>query len=323
MHSRLGSLLGVQSAGSGKAKATALRPAADGIVVAQGPADSASAGKGVFCKRSAAAAADAEGESSSAGLALSAACQKGGLFSSEGTLPLQKQQQQHKARLSALSAKGKTPKSPGASKAKTKTEMPAEKGARSSSRRLLQKNREGAEDLRASSSSSTEANSIGEASVNSGCSYGCRGDSCECLRQSNPQVQGPPQASGSASGVEGAEECASAEEETSQQGESSCAAHSSTEADREANPGESAAATAEEEEEEGEEVEWSPQLEGRLHAQGAKGSRQNSNCTAEAFLADGELNLAVFKVFPCKQRHSAAHDKKYCPFYHNFRDKRR
>lgn len=38
---------------------------------------------------------------------------------------------------------------------------------------------------------------------------------------------------------------------------------------------------------------------------------------------EGELNLSSFKVFPCRHKHSLSHDKKYCPFYHNFRDKRR
>lgn len=38
---------------------------------------------------------------------------------------------------------------------------------------------------------------------------------------------------------------------------------------------------------------------------------------------EGALNLSSFKVFPCRHKHSLSHDKKYCPFYHNFRDKRR
>ncbi|PFH38004.1 hypothetical protein BESB_003450 [Besnoitia besnoiti] len=40
------------------------------------------------------------------------------------------------------------------------------------------------------------------------------------------------------------------------------------------------------------------------------------------FLPDGSLDLALFKVFPCRNR-TLLHERKSCPYYHNYRDKRR
>ncbi|XP_026191528.1 uncharacterized protein LOC34617871 [Cyclospora cayetanensis] len=55
----------------------------------------------------------------------------------------------------------------------------------------------------------------------------------------------------------------------------------------------------------------------------ALGSTARSRLTFGWEDQDGALNLSSFKVFPCRHKHSLSHDKKYCPFYHNFRDKRR
>ncbi|KFG33764.1 zinc finger (CCCH type) motif-containing protein [Toxoplasma gondii GAB2-2007-GAL-DOM2] len=43
---------------------------------------------------------------------------------------------------------------------------------------------------------------------------------------------------------------------------------------------------------------------------------------ANVFLPDGSLDLDLFKVFPCRHR-NVLHERKSCPFYHNYRDKRR
>ncbi|CBZ56198.1 putative zinc finger (CCCH type) protein [Neospora caninum Liverpool] len=43
---------------------------------------------------------------------------------------------------------------------------------------------------------------------------------------------------------------------------------------------------------------------------------------ANVFLPDGSLDLDLFKVFPCRNR-NVLHERKSCPFYHNYRDKRR
>ncbi|PHJ25503.1 zinc finger (ccch type) motif-containing protein [Cystoisospora suis] len=39
-------------------------------------------------------------------------------------------------------------------------------------------------------------------------------------------------------------------------------------------------------------------------------------------LPDGSLDLTVFKVFPCRNK-NLLHERKSCPYYHNYRDKRR
>lgn len=53
-----------------------------------------------------------------------------------------------------------------------------------------------------------------------------------------------------------------------------------------------------------------------------EGGAGGAGAVLNFLLPDGSLDLNVFKVFPCRNK-NLLHERKSCPFYHNYRDKRR
>ncbi|KAL8439389.1 hypothetical protein Efla_001859 [Eimeria flavescens] len=165
------------------------------------------------------------------------------------------------------------------------------------------------EDIRACSSSSTEVNSIEDScGSSSGC---CSGGDCGVLCEFTPAASPLPA---------GADDAVLSRSDSDQ----------NKDLDVEADPGA--------------EMQVSSEPASALHAvkevpaSSATSSGRNGGDAEASMVAlstkgtrlaypwseqEGALNLSSFKVFPCRHKHSLSHDKKYCPFYHNFRDKRR
>ncbi|KAL8438653.1 hypothetical protein ACSSS7_000026 [Eimeria intestinalis] len=164
------------------------------------------------------------------------------------------------------------------------------------------------EDVRACSSSSTEVNSIEDScGSSSGC---CSGGDCGVLCEFTPAASPMPAGSGGAmisSSDSDQNKSSNGEAVSTAQLQLSPDSPDSLQGVKE-EPGSPAASCSR-----------SGEAEATLLALTAKGTRLAFAWSDQ----DGALNLSSFKVFPCRHKHSLSHDKKYCPFYHNFRDKRR
>ncbi|KAL8447619.1 hypothetical protein Emag_004229 [Eimeria magna] len=164
------------------------------------------------------------------------------------------------------------------------------------------------DDVRACSSSSTEVNSIEDScGSSSGC---CSGGDCGVLCEFTPAASPMP------IGASGAMNSSSdSDQNKSSNGEADSTAQLQLSPDSpdllqgvKEEPGSPAASCSR-----------NGDPEASLLALSNKGTRLAFTWSDQ----DGALNLSSFKVFPCRHKHSLSHDKKYCPFYHNFRDKRR
>ncbi|KAL8269799.1 hypothetical protein Esti_006278 [Eimeria stiedai] len=164
------------------------------------------------------------------------------------------------------------------------------------------------DDVRACSSSSTEVNSLEDScGSSSGC---CSGGDCGILCEFTPAASPMP------AGVSGAVNSSSdSDQNKSSKGEAVATAQLQQPPDSpdslqgvKEEPGSPAASCSR-----------NADAEASLLALSTKGTRLAFTWSDQ----DGALNLSSFKVFPCRHKHSLSHDKKYCPFYHNFRDKRR
>ncbi|KAL8448826.1 hypothetical protein Emed_003534 [Eimeria media] len=157
------------------------------------------------------------------------------------------------------------------------------------------------DDVRACSSSSTEVNSIEDScGSSSGC---CSGGDCGVLCEFTPAASPMP------GGVSGGSD---SDQNKSSNGEAVTTAQLQLSPD-------SPDSLQGVKEEPGSPSARNGDPEASLLALANKGTRLAFTWSDQ----DGALNLSSFKVFPCRHKHSLSHDKKYCPFYHNFRDKRR